>query len=115
METREKRNLRLEEKVNDLSLLDGERVEVDVLEALDLLLVHQATQLGHGDPSTLLVLTATATSATTTTLTTVTTATVKSKRHTIVRNHQGMSLCERVECVSVCVRESVCVMNMCAY
>ena len=47
--------------VDDLVLFDGQGVEVDLLQTLDLAVLHQAAQLGHGDP--LLVLLAAATSA----------------------------------------------------
>ena len=47
--------------VDYLVLFDGQRVEVDLLQALDLAVLHQTAQLGHGDP--LLVFLAPATSA----------------------------------------------------
>merc|ERR1719192_1981632 len=50
-----------DEHVDDLVLFDGQRVEVDLLQALDLAVLHQAAQLGHRDP--LLVLLAPASSA----------------------------------------------------
>merc|ERR1719188_1302128 len=46
----------LEELVNDLVLLDGQGVQVDVLDARDLLTLHQAAELRHGGPLLLLAL-----------------------------------------------------------
>ena len=42
--------------VNDLRLLDGQRVQVDVFQAGDLAVVHQSAKLGHGRPLLLLLL-----------------------------------------------------------
>merc|ERR1719219_487322 len=43
------------EHVNDLVLFDGERVEVDLLQALDLPVLHETAQFGHRDPVLLLL------------------------------------------------------------
>merc|ERR550525_2113966 len=57
---------RADEHVNDLVLFDGERVEVDLLQALDLSILHQTAQLGDRHPVLLLLAsTSTASSATT--------------------------------------------------
>jgi len=66
-----------EEVVEDLELLDGEREEVDVLKRLDLSALHEASELGHGDPIALLtiVLAAARTTATTAAISTITTVT----------------------------------------
>merc|ERR1719242_2150722 len=54
------------EHVNDLMLFDGERVEVDLLQALDLSILHQTAQLGDRHPVLLLLAsTSTASSAAT--------------------------------------------------
>ena len=60
-----------QEEVDDLVLLDGERVEVDLLHGLDLAGLHETTELGHGLPLLLLALCA-ATGATTATASTAT-------------------------------------------
>ena len=39
-----------QELVDDLVLLDGQREEVDLLHGLDLAVVDQSAELGHGDP-----------------------------------------------------------------
>merc|ERR1712061_639496 len=39
-----------DEHVNDLVLFDGERVEIDLLQALDLSILHQTAELGYGNP-----------------------------------------------------------------
>ena len=57
---------RANEHVNDLVLFDGERVEIDLLQTLDLAVLHQAAQLGHGDPLLVLLAAATAASPATT-------------------------------------------------
>lgn len=44
-----------EEIVDDLSLLDGDGEEVDLLERLDLTVLDQTTELGDGHPLLLLV------------------------------------------------------------
>ena len=44
------------EVVDDLRLLDGQRVQVDVFQAGDLAVVHQSAKLGHGRPLLLLLL-----------------------------------------------------------
>lgn len=60
-----------EEEVDDLVLLDGERVEVDLLHGLDLAGLYETTELGDGLPLLLLALCA-ATGATTATASTAT-------------------------------------------
>lgn len=60
--------LRAEKGFDDLVLLDGEGVEVDLLQASDLSLFHQAAELRHGDPL-LLLLAASATAPTAATTT----------------------------------------------
>jgi hypothetical protein len=60
-----------EEEVDDLVLLDRERVKVDLLHALDLAGLHETAELGHGLPLLLLALCA-ATGATTATASTAT-------------------------------------------
>lgn len=45
-----------QEEVDDLVLLDGERVQVDLLHGLDLALLHQTTELGNWLPFLLLIL-----------------------------------------------------------
>ena len=66
-----------QEEVDDLVLLDGERVEVDLLHALDLASLHETAELGDGLPLLLLALaaaTSTATAASTSTIATTTVA-----------------------------------------
>lgn len=63
-----------EEEVDDLVLLDGERVEVDLLHALDLAGLHETTELGDGLPLLLLALRTTAGATTTATATATVTA-----------------------------------------
>jgi len=66
----------LQEEVNNLRLLDGERVQVDMLKRLDLLVSYKTTKLGDGDPGLVLIVTSTSTAATaSTTSTTVATVT----------------------------------------
>ena len=55
------------EVIDDLAFLDGKGEEVDLLEALDFTVLHEATQFGDGNPLLLLFLAATATSASATT------------------------------------------------
>merc|ERR1719422_2879218 len=55
---------RSNEAVNDLVLFDGERVEVDLLQALDLSILYQTSQFGDWDP-VLLFLATSSTSTTT--------------------------------------------------
>jgi len=64
-----------EEVINDLELLDGESVEVDVLEILDLASLDETTELGDGDPALLLTISALATTSTTTSTSATTTST----------------------------------------
>jgi len=60
-----------EESINNLVLLDGERVEVDLLHAVNLAGLDETAELRHRLPLLLLALTTTASTATTTTATTV--------------------------------------------
>ncbi|GMH19095.1 hypothetical protein Nepgr_020936 [Nepenthes gracilis] len=46
---------RTDEGVHDLVLFDGERVEIDLLQTLDLSILHKAAKLGDGDPFLLLL------------------------------------------------------------
>lgn len=55
-----------QEVVDNLVLLDGQRVKVDLLHAVDLAGLDQSTELGDGLPLLLLVLAATTTTATST-------------------------------------------------
>merc|ERR1712018_665530 len=54
-----------DEHVNDLVLFDGERVEVDLLQALDLPILHQTAQLGNRNPVLLLLASASTASSST--------------------------------------------------
>lgn len=65
-----------QEEVDNLVLLDGQRVQVDLLHALNLAGLYQTAQFGDGLPLLLLALAAATTTATTTTATTITTSTV---------------------------------------
>merc|ERR1740121_2878695 len=47
---------RLEEGIDDLVLLDGQAVEIDLLEVVDLPILHQAAELRHRDPLLLVAL-----------------------------------------------------------
>lgn len=69
-----------EEEVDNLVLLDGQRVEVDLLHGLDLAGLDETTELGDGLPLLLLVLGSTATTATAATTTATVTTTVSSTR-----------------------------------
>lgn len=60
-----------QEVVDNLVLLDGERVQVNLLHAVDLAGLDQSTELGDGLPLLLLALTTSSTSATATTTSTV--------------------------------------------
>jgi hypothetical protein len=64
-----------QEEVNNLVLLDGQGVQVDLLHALDLASLHQTAELGDGLPLLLLGLATTTSTATATSTSTVTTAT----------------------------------------
>ena len=67
------------EHVDDLVLFDGQRVQVDLLERLDLAILDEPSQLSHGDPVLLLLAAASTTTSTapaTSTSTTTSTATV---------------------------------------
>ncbi|KAL2285248.1 hypothetical protein FJTKL_08452 [Diaporthe vaccinii] len=66
-----------QEEVDDLVLLDGQRVQVDLLHALDLASLYETAQLGDGLPLLLLALaaaTSTATAASTSTIAATTVA-----------------------------------------
>lgn len=64
-----------EELVDNLVLLDGQGVQVDLLHAGDLASLDKTAQLGDGLPLLLLALAATASTATATTTATITTTT----------------------------------------
>lgn len=65
-----------EEEVHNLELLDGQRVQVDLLHAGDLAGLDETAELGDGLPLLLLLLSTTTATATTTTATVTTTTTV---------------------------------------
>lgn len=65
-----------QEEVDDLVLLDGQGVQVDLLHALDLASLYQTAELGHGLPLLLLALAAATSTAATTTTATVATTTI---------------------------------------
>ena len=72
-----------QESVHNLVLLDGQRVQVDLLHAGDLAGLHETTELGDGLPFLLFLLAAATTTATATSTTaTVTTARAKSSTST---------------------------------
>ena len=51
------------EHVDNLVLFDGQRVQVDLLEGLDLAILDEPAKLGHGDPVLLLLAAASTTTA----------------------------------------------------
>jgi hypothetical protein len=57
------------EEINDLVLLDGDGVEVDLLELLDLTLLDESAKLGNGNPALFLLGLSATTTATTTSVT----------------------------------------------
>jgi hypothetical protein len=63
-----------QEVVNNLVLLDGQRVQVNLLHAVDLASLDETAELGDGLPLLLLALTTTASTAASATTATVTTA-----------------------------------------
>lgn len=65
-----------EELVDNLVLLDGERVEVDLLHALDLAGLYETAELGDGLPLLLVLVAAPASTTTSTTATAAVAATV---------------------------------------
>ena len=73
-----------QEEINNLELLDGQRVQVNLLHALDLAGLDETTELGDGLPLLLLVLgsatTATTATATTSTVTAAVTSTLSAAR-----------------------------------
>jgi hypothetical protein len=72
-----------QEEVNNLELLDGQRVEVDLLHGGDLAGLDETAELGDGLPLLLLLLGATtATTATTTTATVTTTVAARTETTT---------------------------------
>jgi hypothetical protein len=71
-----------EEEVHNLVLLDGQRVEVDLLHAGDLAGLDETTELGDGLPLLLLLLSTTAATATTTTATVTTTVAARTETTT---------------------------------
>lgn len=64
------------EEVDDLVLLDGERVEVDLLHALDLASLDETAELGDGLPLLLIGLASTASTTASSTATAAVTATI---------------------------------------
>ncbi|ALC38326.1 Bka, partial [Drosophila busckii] len=70
---------RSQEEIDDLELFNGQRVQVDLLQRLDLALTHKAAQFGDWHPllGVLLAATSTTTSTASTTATTTTTARAK--------------------------------------
>ena len=71
-----------QEEVHNLELLDGQRVQVDLLHAGDLAGLHETTELGDGLPFLLFLSAAATATATATATTTVTTARAKSSTST---------------------------------
>lgn len=71
-----------QEEVHNLELLDGQRVQVDLLHAGDLAGLHETTELGDGLPFLLLLSTAATATTTATATATVTTARAKSSTST---------------------------------
>lgn len=65
-----------QEEVDDLVLLDGQRVQVDLLHALDLAGLYETAQLGDGLPLLLLALAAATSTATTASTSTIAATTV---------------------------------------
>lgn len=63
-----------QEVVDNLKLLDGQRMQVDLLHAVDLAGLDQTAKLGHGLPLLLLALAASSSTATATSTSTVTTS-----------------------------------------
>jgi hypothetical protein len=96
------------EEVDDLVLLDGERVEVDLLHALDLAGLHQTTELGDGLPL-LLVALATAPTSTTasTTSTAAVTATVTARTETSSTGSARATI-SHIELVGYVVEDFLC-------
>lgn len=84
-----------QEEVDDLVLLDGKRVQVDLLHALDLASLHQTAQLGDGLPLFLLALAAATTTAATTTAATITTSTVAEATAGSTTSVSHVGLCKR--------------------
>merc|ERR1712154_550753 len=58
-----------DEHVDDLVLFDGQRVQVDLLERLDLAILDEPSQLSHGDPVLLPLAAPTSTTTSTATVT----------------------------------------------
>jgi hypothetical protein len=86
-----------EEKVDNLVLLDGQRVEVDLLHGLDLAGLDETTELGDGLPLLLFVLGSTTTTTATATTTATVTTTVTSTRC------ESATSCSTVShCVDMC-------------
>lgn len=75
-----------EEEVHNLVLLDGQRVEVDLLHAGDLAGLDETTELGDGLPFLLLLLAAATTTTTTATATVTTTVTAGTESSTSTRS-----------------------------
>ena len=79
-----------EEEIDNLVLLDGQRVEVDLLHGLDLAGLDETTELGDGLPLLLLLLGAT-TAATATTATSTLTTTVAARTETTTSTGSSVS------------------------
>lgn len=71
-----------QEEVDNLELLDGERVQVDLLHGGDLAGLDETTELGDGLPLLLLLLSTTTATATATTATVTTTVAARAKSST---------------------------------
>lgn len=78
-----------QEEVNNLVLLDGQRVQVDLLHAGDLAGLDETTELGDGLPLLLLLLAAT--TATTTAATATVTTTVAARTETTTSTGSSVS------------------------
>jgi len=92
-----------EEEVDDLVLLDGERVEVDLLHALDLAGLYETTELGDGLPLLLVALTTSTASTTTSTATpatVTTTVTTRSETTATVATGSRASISHICDCES---------------
>jgi hypothetical protein len=70
------------EEINNLVLLDGQRVQVDLLHAGDLAGLDETAELGDGLPFLLLLCAAATTTTTTATATVTTTVTARAKSST---------------------------------
>lgn len=88
-----------EELVDDLVLLDGERVEVDLLHALDLSGLYETAELGDGLPLLLVLVAAPASTTTSTTATAAVAATVAATgSETAAAGSTGSSISHIFDC-----------------